>query len=266
MRIIVIDDEEIILEGEAALIRRCIPEAIVTTFRSPKAALEFLRERAADVAFVDLQMEEYHGLDLARDMKVLCPRLNIVFVTAYSEYLESAMQLHVSGYLLKPLKEEQVLEEMRNLRFPAKREEDGLFVRAFGNFEVFYNGRPVMFRYLKTKELFAYLIDRRGALVSRDELITILWGGETNRTSYFKQIQKDLNDTLAKLGKSDLVIKQRGSLGLLAGEINCDYYDWVRGTPEGLNAFMGEYMRQYGWAEETLAHIMRRGEKYTTWL
>ena len=47
-------------------------------------------------------------------------------------------------------------------------------------------------------------------------------------------------------------------MGLLASEIDCDYYDWLKGKPEGLNAFMGEYMRQYSWAESTLANIVMK--------
>ena len=45
----------------------------------------------------------------------------------------------------------------------AQRDRPRLRVQTFGNFEVFYDGKPVHFRRRRTKELFAYLIDRRGA-------------------------------------------------------------------------------------------------------
>ncbi len=37
--------------------------------------------------------------------------------------------------------------------------------------------------------------------------------------------------------------------------IECDYYRWIEGDPVAINAFAGEYMSQYSWAEATLAGI-----------
>ena len=260
MTIRLVDDEKLVLAAEEKLIRRCAPEDQVYAFQHPDDALAFLRRNGAQVAFLDLEMPEYNGIELAKRMKSIAPRLNIIFATAHREYFGDAAGLHPSGYLLKPLDAEHVMEELKNLRYPVEKtaERSDLFVRTFGNFEVFYRGYPLIFKLQKTKELFAYLIDRRGALVSRDELVTILWGGEQDKTSYFKQVQKDLTDTLAGIGKKDLLIKARGTMGLLASEIDCDYYDWLKGKPEGLNAFMGEYMRQYSWAESTLANIVMK--------
>lgn len=257
MRILVVDDEPNILEGETQLIRRCVPQAEVFAFSSSLEAAAWVERNPAEIAFLDLQMPDLHGITLAWRLKESCPRLNIIFVTAYPDYYQPAIQLRASGYLLKPLEEAAVLEELENLRYPVAA--SGLFVRCFGNFEVFFEGRPVRFRYLKTKELFAYLIDRRGSLVSRDELITILWGGETERNSYYKQVQRDLRDVLERAGSGDALMKQRGGLGLDPARIRCDYFDWMRGLPSGLNAFSGEYMRQYDWAEATLVNLMRGG-------
>lgn len=257
MRILVVDDEPIDLELEAGLIRQCAPQAEVLAFSSGPEALAWLGKDEAEVVFLDQRMPDCSGVTLARRMKQLWPRLNIIFATAHADCYAQAMQLRASGYLLKPLKAEAVLEELENLRYPVM--QTRLFVQAFGTFEVFFNGEPVMFRYLKTKELFAYLIDRRGALVSRDELITVLWGGETERSSYYKQVQKDLTDTLSRLDCRDVLVKQRGVLGLACAKLRCDYYAWLRGDPAGLSAFHGEYMRQYDWAEPTQVNLRRDG-------
>lgn len=261
MNIMVVDDEKIILEGETQLIRRCAPDAAVAAFSTADAAFDYLENNTVNVVFLDLEMPDCHGVELAKRMKAIRPQVNIIFATAYRDYFETAMELHVSGYLLKPLKAERVIEELNNLRYPVRRYQSGLFVRTFGNFEVFCDGRPLLFRYQKTKELFAYLIDRRGALVTRDELITVLWGGETERSSYYKQVQKDLNDVLASIGREDVLIKQRGALGVLVDQIDCDFFDWMKGLPEGLNAYFGEYMRQYAWAEPTHVRIRAEGRR-----
>ena len=254
MRIIIVDDEKLILEGETNLVRRCAPGADVRPFTDPAAALECLRAEPAEVAFLDLEMPACHGTALAKQMKALRPHINIVFATAYRDYYDKAIELRVSGYLMKPLLEEQVKEELNNLRYPVQ-SAGGLYVRCFGSFEVFFNGIPISFRYQKTKELFAYLIDRRGALVTQDELITVLWGGYDRHTSYLKQLQKDLGDTLCGLGCGEMLIKRRGALAVWGDKLRCDYYDWLHGLPNGINAYRGKYMRQYDWGEATRINL-----------
>ena len=73
--------------------------------------------------------------------------------------------------------------------------------------------------------------------------------------NYYKQLLKDLHDTLEAFRCEDLIIRQRGAIGLLTDKIACDYYDWIHGLPWGLNAYRGEYMRQYPWAEPTRVGI-----------
>ena len=46
------------------------------------------------------------------------PTINVIFLTGHSEYTFDALQMHCSGYLLKPLTPEKVLHEMSHLRFP----------------------------------------------------------------------------------------------------------------------------------------------------
>ena len=53
IEIIVVDDEPLIAEGEAQMIRQCAPQAEVVAFTDPAAALDALRAFSADVAFLD---------------------------------------------------------------------------------------------------------------------------------------------------------------------------------------------------------------------
>ena len=249
MNIVIVDDEQIICAGMVKLLQSIRPKAAVRGFTEAAEAVEYLRTENCDVVFLDIQMPDINGIELAREIKLLQPRCNIVFVTAYSEYQGVAWQMHVSGYVLKPVTRERLAEELENLRIPVT-ENEKFFVRAFGNFEIFQNGIPLKFQYTKTKELFAYLIDRRGAMVSNRELISVLWGDDEIRENYFKRLRQDLLDKLREIGMESILIRQWGSLGLDAAQISCDYYDWLDGTAAGINAYHGEYMNQYPWARE----------------
>ncbi len=254
MRIIVVDDESVVLGSEMNAIRRAAPTASVEGFLSAMQALRYVKNNQVDVAFLDIMMPEISGIDLARQMKQLRPDLNVIFATAFNHQYREAMELHASGYILKPISEEAVRRELSDLRRPPQ-DEPRLFVRTFGDFEVFFNQQPVMFRYSKSKELLAYLIDRHGAMVESDTLLTVLWGGEADYTNFFYQVRKDLKDTLSQYGCDDVLISRRGSMGVYPDKIDCDYYEWLKGTPAGINAYHGQYMRQYDWAEMTWAGI-----------
>lgn len=251
MRIVVVEDEPIILRGEMDIVRRCAPDADVMGFDSAEEALAFLQEQPVDVVFLDIEMPEMSGVDLARKIKVSQPHTNIIFATAYDQFYQEAFRLRASGYILKPMREADVRTELEELRYPFTEVRRNFFVRTFGDFEVFYLGEPVMFRYQKTKELFAYLIDRNGSMVSSQELISVLWEGKLGKENYFKQLRKDLKDTFEAIGYTNILVKKRGLVGVLPERISCDYYQWLQGKPEGINAYQGEYMSQYSWAEVT---------------
>ena len=58
MKLIVVDDEPLVLQGEANLIRRIRPDAEVSTFGSPTEALEYFKTASADVVFLDIQRKK----------------------------------------------------------------------------------------------------------------------------------------------------------------------------------------------------------------
>lgn len=110
--------------------------------------------------------------------------------------------LHASGYLLHPVSDEQVAAELSDLRYPPAETPEKLRVQTFGNFAVFYRGQPVRFHRTRTRELFAYLIDRRGRGQHHGELVSILWEGRPDTPSVRSQLRSliaDLRTTLAAL-------------------------------------------------------------------
>ena len=155
-----------------------------------------------------------------------------------------------------------VEEELRNLRYPVQeRAAPTLRVQAFGNFEVFYGGRPVHFSRSRTKELFAYLIDRRGAGSTMGELISILWEGRLDTPSIRSQLRSlitDLRTTLQGLGQGAIIIKKRDLIAVDPERVDCDYYRFLAGDRREANAFRGEYMSNYSWAETTLGALTRK--------
>lgn len=254
MNIIALDDERIALAVLQKAIRTAVPDAELHTFSAPDAAMKYVAANPCDVAFLDIMMGGSNGVEVAKTLKLLNPGLNIIFATGNSEYYGAAFGMHASGYVLKPITPQKVAAEIENLRVPVTQRQSGtprLRVQAFGNFEVFFNDKPVEFKLSKTKELLAYLVDR-GTMCANGDIIGVLWENETgSKDSYLRKLCKDLEDTLTKLGCGDAVIRQWGEIGISKEKIDCDYYNWKNGLASGINAYRGEYMSQYSWSEFT---------------
>lgn len=166
MNIIAVDDEKLALESLQSSILKAAPDDTVIGFRNAEQALSFVRENPCDVAFLDIELRDMNGVELAKKISAIHPQVNIIFTTGYSDYTGQAFELHASGYIMKPVTEEKVQKEMEVLRYAVTQADDKLLtVRTFGNFEVFKDNQPLEFRYNKTKELLAYLVNRGGKLM-----------------------------------------------------------------------------------------------------
>ena len=57
---------------------------------------------------------------LAEGLMRLVPEINIIFLTNSPAYMAKAFRMHASGYILKPAEEDDILHEVRHLRYPVK--------------------------------------------------------------------------------------------------------------------------------------------------
>lgn len=260
MHIIAIDDEQSALNVLMGAVKEAVPLAKVYGYRNPLEALEFMKETKCQVAFLDIQMREMSGIVLARKLKEIHPKVNIVFVTGYSQYANEAFALHASGYVYKPVTVDKILNEMENLRNPIKWKETGIYVNTFGKFELLVHGQEVSFGREKSKEMLAYLVDKQGKSANRKELAAILFESEDYSRAtqnYLSKIVKELVTVLERVGAESILKRGLNSYSVDVDAFSCDLYDYEKGdaTPEELNRFQGEYMKQYSWAEVTLARL-----------
>lgn len=261
MKILLVDDEQFVLEEMKELVEKVVPDAEIAAFSWPSEAEAYFESNEVDVAFLDIEMGVENGIQLAKKLKQRHPNVNLIFVTGYSQYATAAFQLRSSGYILKPPTKEAIEEELKNLRHPiGDNNTEVFYIQCFGNFEVFNNGEPIRFERRKTKELLAYLVDRKGAMVSMGEISGALFENDENETSnrsYCRSLMADLKKTLQKCGREEVLIHGfQNSYGINTEKVVCDYYNYLKGLPEGIRTYNGEYMSQYSWGEVTLASLI----------
>ena len=257
MNILIVNDEPLALENMIDVVEQAAPQANLFPFSDPLKAEAKARETSMDVAFLDISMRGMSGLDLSKRLTGLKRDTNIIMTTGYNEYMEDAFAQHVSGYIMKPVTLEKVKNELQNLRH-AITERPLLTIRAFGNFDVFCGSAPIKFKYTKSRELMAYLVDRRGSFVTNQEAIAVLWEEEEDghdKTSYLQNIKRDLLKTLENVGCGNAVIAKRNRMAINLEAVSCDFYAYMKGDKEARNLYRGEYMSQYSWAEITHASI-----------
>lgn len=250
MIIFAVDDEPNALDILCRAIAEASPEAEIIAFDRASDVLAVVDAgKKPDVLFADGDMPGMSGVELARTLKFSCPDLNVVFATGYDDYMRDAFSLRASGYLKKPITAGDVRTELENLRNPVVQTGKRVRFQTFGNFEVFIDGKPVTFEREKTKEYLAYLVDR-GTICSNNQIAAALWENSVT-PAYLRKLRKDLFDTFCDKGCEDVLIREWSRQGIRTELVECDFYDWKRGLPYAINAYQGEYMAQYSWAELT---------------
>lgn len=256
MKALTVDDEQIMLNALTAAVKASPDISSVAQFTSCTASLEWAKTNPIDIAFLDISMRGMGGLALAERLLEIHPDCKIVFCTGFSEYAVEAFKIHVSGYLLKPITAKAVQDEIDHIK-GKKAKEKLITVKCFGNFEVLSNNEILKFRRSKSKELFAVLIDRRGASMTSKQICPIMWTDNDNdgrHMNYMRQLFIDLRSALQSAGAEAVLVQKGYNYSLDTERIDCDYYSYLQtGEPK----FHGEYMMQYSWAESTCAGLLQ---------
>ena len=256
MLIFAIDDEPKALRVLCRCIEEAEPGAVLRAFDTAVEALDAIRSGGLrpQVVFSDIEMPAISGLEFAVALKTASPDTRVVFVTAFSQYAMEAFRVRAHGYIMKPLTPEDVRTELDELPMAMKPQKNRLRVRCFGSFEVFWQEEPLKFKRRQTKELLAYLIDRMGVSCTSEELIAVLWddpGNLKDAKHAIRNLVSDLRETLKQIGMEEVLIRRGGHIAVREELLDCDYYRMLTGDMAAVNAFRGEYMSNYSWAELT---------------
>ena len=259
MTILAVDERPEALRQIAEITEQLQPGAELLCFDSSLKALAAARKKEIDIALISVETPELGGLDLGQYLTDLYPMINLIFLSKDQTGGYDAIRMHASGYLLKPAQKESVQRELEDLRHPAiQKNQKRVFAQTFGNFELFVDGKPVAFKYSRTKEIVALLVNNRGAQTTNGEIIASLWeddGDPEKKASYLSNLRQDLQNTFSRLKLNGIILKQRGSMAIATEKIECDLYDWLEKKKDSKYHYLGDYMNQYSWAEYMHAEI-----------
>lgn len=214
MQILIVDENRKDLEELSDCVRKVCGDAEILSFDKAPEAVTALREIDPDVAFLRIEMGSMSGLMIAEVMKCMFPAVNLILVSDNGDHYADAFRLRVSGYLRLPVTVEMVREELSSLRYRKKTgKTDALQI--VGESDIYASGRPVRFKYNKTRELVQYLIGLDGKTCATEDLPVVLWNecGDRHR-SYLRNILADLSNAMKAAGCENLLIRRRGRVGI----------------------------------------------------
>ena len=243
MHTITVDDEQIAVNSLLRILRKINPDGQHEGVIRAEQFINYINSHDVDVAFIDVDLYDANGIALTRQLAKTHPKLNVILYTGHPEFKPDALDLFVSGYLVKPVTQPDLEQVLAHLRYPVR----NVKVQCFGFFEVFVNDKPLKFGRKDSKEVFAYLVDRRGAEVSDEMIRYLLWSEEEDndkKRTYVRNIIYDIRNTLASVGVEEIIISHQGYYCINVNKIKCDYYDWLNGIAVP-TAQLHEYMEQF---------------------
>jgi len=115
LKTILVDDEPLALDNLELVLadHDCIE--VVDRVTRPEALLESVARHRPQVIFLDIQMPNLNGIDLAETLQAEIDPPFVIFVTAHDEYALDAFKVHAFSYLMKPIDAEQVTEVIKRL-------------------------------------------------------------------------------------------------------------------------------------------------------
>ena len=230
------------------------------TFSTGREAFAFVQKHPVDLVILEIDLQDINGILLAKKLYIWDSEILFLFISQTEKYVMEELRLHAVTYLVKPYSKEELLFAIESAVLLSRRQKKKIFVKTFGHFDVFVDGKPIMFHSAKAKELLALLVDRRGGTVNTDQVIGTLWEERPNdeaTQNLCSKINKKLMQELEEYGVQEMLVHSRGIRRVDTEVFHCDLYDLLDGKEDARRQFVGEYMLDYSWAEERMGQLNR---------
>lgn len=213
MNIVIIDDEKMAIDVLSIMLKKLTNFSICIkgAFTNTEDAFACLAREQVDVLFLDMEMIDFHGLQVAAKIKDDYPDIQIIFVTAHSQFAVEAFDIEATDYLLKPVRENRLVKAMiKAQQVYDVRQEKMVQSKAFnfsanffGSFQLMDSRNNIVkWRTKKTRELFLYLWFHQKKPVLNTIIIEELWP-----EIEFEKAYANLHTTIYQLRK---VLKEDG--------------------------------------------------------
>ncbi len=115
IRLLLVDDHQVVREGLRHMLEREEDIEVVGAAANAREALTQVVLLSPEVILTDIKMPGMDGIELARQLKEKHLSCNVIMLTLYDEYLAQAIEVGATGYLLKDIKREELVQAIRQV-------------------------------------------------------------------------------------------------------------------------------------------------------
>lgn len=116
LKVLVVDDEMLARDELKYLLQRTKEVSVIDEADCVEDALEKLMGNKPDLVFLDIQLSDDSGFEIANILKKMKNPPAIVFATAYDQYALQAFEVDALDYILKPFDEERILQTLKKYK------------------------------------------------------------------------------------------------------------------------------------------------------
>lgn len=279
MKAILIDDEPLALEYLERQINKIGGIRVVDTFIRFEITQEIDLLNKINVVFLDIEMPEMNGLEMAEKIIEINPNLTIVFITAYNNYAVQAFEINALDYILKPVRIERlektinrIITQQSTLTNVEVEFSQKLRINVCNDlsFEFDDEIEVINWRTAKAQELFSYLLLNQSKVIHKTDLAELFWS-EYETEKAFSLLYTTVYHIRKALKKFHTFLtlknKQDGYI-LVANDILIDLIEWeervshaletlpvndnnIKKYEEIMNLYTGSYLQNYDylWAD-----------------
>lgn len=251
MRVICVDDEQPALDTFKSKAKGFPQIESLNLFSDGEEALKYAEKNKIDTAFLDIEMPDMSGIELARQLKKTDCNIRIFFMTAYDQYALDAFGVKALGYIMKPYTKAEIKEALETAALMHSRPKNRVKIQTIPEFIMWVDGRRLSLSG-KKQELLALLVDRGEAGLTTGEAIACLWQercADDKTQTLYRVTFYQLMDELKKNGIEDIICSDEKSKYLVKDMVECDLYNILDGDAEALKKYGGYYLKEYSWSE-----------------
>lgn len=213
MKAILIDHEQAMLDLLEEKITRLSDIEIRGAYTNPHQGIIEVTRQVVDVVFIDISLPKVSGLELAEQLKQAMPDLKIVILASNEKHAVAAFDIKAEDYLVKPIEDDRLQISLSKIRgkmaSPSFSQKPR--INCFGKLHFRYYGSDkqgveVIWRTAKAREVFAYLVHKRGALIRKDVIVNLFWP-ETSAKEAFQQLYTTIYQIRKSLASIELDIE-----------------------------------------------------------
>ncbi len=116
IRVMIVEDEQQIRDILKKMIEKTSDCEVVSSCGNFASAISDFIKLRPDVVFMDIDLSGESGLDCAKAITEVDPKVKIVFATAHSEYMANAFEIYAFDYLVKPFDLERISKTLARIK------------------------------------------------------------------------------------------------------------------------------------------------------